>query len=104
MEGAYNGQLANHVAQLNLTSTALSGIQTPISLIRRAVPGELAANPAEFAQQYFSEAGLRIMLDDYGPSGGCTDADMMALDTVTATPPIGPSFCTPCSRPPDSNR
>lgn len=88
VEGAYNGQLANHVAQLKLTATALSGIQTPISLIRRAVPGELAANPAEFAQQYFSEAGLRIMLDDYGPSGGCTDADMMALDTVTPLTPI----------------
>jgi PilX N-terminal len=88
VEGAYNGQLSNHVAQLKLTSTALSGIQTPISLIRRAVPGELAANPAEFAQQYFSEASLRIMLDDYGPSGGCTDADMMALDTVTPLAPI----------------
>src|SRR5271163_1116219 len=88
VEGAYNGQLSNHVAQLKLTSTALSGIQTPISLIRRAVPNELAANPAEFAQQYFSEASLRIMLDDYGPSGGCTDADMMALDTVTATAPV----------------
>src|ERR1700733_4864578 len=88
VEGAYNGQLANHVAQLKLTATALSGIQTPISLIRRAVPGELAANPAEFAQQYFSEAGLRIMLDDYGPSGGCTDADMMALDTVTPLAPL----------------
>ena len=88
VEGAYNGQLANHVAQLKLTATALSGIQTPISLIRRAVPGELAANPAEFAQQYFSEATLRIMLDDYGPSGGCTDADMVGLDTVTATAPL----------------
>jgi PilX N-terminal len=84
----YNGQLANHVPQLKLTSTALSGIQTPISLIRRAVPGEQGANPAEFAQQYFSEATLRVMLDDYGPSGGCTDADMMALDTVTGTAPV----------------
>jgi hypothetical protein len=96
VEGAYLGQLSNHVPQLKLTSTALSGIQTPISLIRRAVPGELFANPAEFAQQYFSEATLRIMLDDYGPSGGCTDSDMMApvaLDTVvTATPPIDLKF------------
>lgn len=85
----YNGQLATGVPTLNLTSTALGGITSPIQLVRRAVPGELFANPAEFQQQYFSEASLRIMLDDYGPSGGCTDADMMALDTVvTATPPI----------------
>lgn len=85
---AYKGQLQNNVAPLSLTATALGGITTPISLIRRAVPGELAANPAEFNEQYFSEATLRILIDDYGPSGGCTDADMMALDTVTPTTPI----------------
>jgi Tfp pilus assembly protein PilX len=85
---AYKGQLQNNVAPLSLTATALGGITTPISLIRRAVPGELAANPAEFKEQYFSEATLRILIDDYGPSGGCTDADMLALDTVTPTTPI----------------
>lgn len=85
---AYNGQLQNGVPVLSLTSTALGGITTPISLIRRAVPGELASNPAEFSEQYFSQASLRIMLDDYGPSGTCTDAGMVGLDTVTATVPV----------------
>jgi Tfp pilus assembly protein PilX len=85
---AYNGQLANNVPILSLTATALGGITSPISLIRRAIPGELASNPAEFTQQLFSEASLRIMLDDYGPSGTCTDSAMMSLDTVTATTPI----------------
>lgn len=85
---AYNGQLANNTPVLSLTATALGGITTPISLIRRAVPGELASNPAEFTQQLFSEASLRIMLDDYGPSGTCTDSAMMALDTVTPTVPV----------------
>ena len=90
----YKGQLQNLVPKLSLTSTALSGITTPISLIRRPVPGELASNPAEFNQQYFSEASLRILLDDYGPGGvalgatACNNSDMMALDTVTATPPV----------------
>jgi hypothetical protein len=90
----YNGQLANGVPILSLTSTALGGITTPISLIRRAVPGELASNPAEFSQQYFSEAAFRILLDDY-PVGilpnapnACQNADMMGLDSVTPTIPI----------------
>jgi hypothetical protein len=90
---AYNGQVQNGVPVLSLTATALGGIISPISLIRRAVPGELAANPAEFNEQYFSEATLRILLDDYpagvtpGSANACINADMMLLDTVTATPP-----------------
>jgi len=90
----YNGQLQNLVPKLSLTSTALSGITTPISLIRRPIPGELGANPAEFNQQYFSEASLRILLDDYpngklaGQVNACAGSDMTLLDTVTATPPV----------------
>ncbi|HKS81328.1 MAG TPA: PilX N-terminal domain-containing pilus assembly protein [Candidatus Acidoferrales bacterium] len=84
----YNGQLQNGVPILSLTATALGGITTPISLIRRPTVGELASNPAEFSEQYFSEASLRILLDDYGPSGTCTDSPMMGLDTVTPTAPV----------------
>jgi PilX N-terminal len=87
---AYNGQLQNHVPVLSLTSTALGGI-TPISLIRRPVQGEAALAPATFAQRLFSQATLRIMLDDYplpttvpGSLGACHNADMMVLDTVTS--------------------
>ncbi len=92
---SYNGQLKNGVPTLSLTSTALGGITNPISLIRRSTPGELAANPAEFKEQYFSEASLRILLDDYaagavpGAVGACHNAAMMGLDTVTSgTDPI----------------
>jgi PilX N-terminal len=85
---AYNGMVENNVSPLNLTSTALNGITNPLVLIQRPTPGELASNPGEFSQQYFSEASLRILLDDYGPSGTCTDADMVGLDTVTATVPL----------------
>ncbi|MGA8035257.1 MAG: pilus assembly PilX N-terminal domain-containing protein [Candidatus Acidiferrales bacterium] len=88
----YNGQLENQVSQLSLTAAALGGITTPISLVRRAVPGELASNPAEFNDQYFSEASIRILLDDYAtaglPSSGCAASDMMSLDTVTSTTPV----------------
>ena len=87
---AYNGQLQNHVPVLSLTSTALGGI-TPISLIRRPVPGEAASAPATFAQRLFSQATLRVLLDDYptpttvpGSAGACHTADMMSLDTVTS--------------------
>jgi hypothetical protein len=91
IEGTYNGQLKNFVPILSLTATALGGITTPISLIRRAIPGEATTNPAEFSQQYFSQATLRILLDDYpagalpGTAGACHGADMMSLggDYVT---------------------
>lgn len=88
----YNGMLENQVSNLSLTAAALGGITTPISLIRRAVPGEQASNPAEFNDQYFSEATIRILLDDYRTPGlvssGCANSDMMSLDTVTSTTPV----------------
>jgi hypothetical protein len=91
---AYNGQLQNGVPVLSLTSTALGGI-TPISLIRRPVQGEAALAPATFAQRLFSQATLRVLLDDYptpttipGSLNACNAADMTLLDTVTATHPV----------------
>jgi type IV pilus assembly PilX-like protein len=95
--GPYNGQLQNAVPPLNLTATALGGITTPISLIRRAIPGEAISNSAEFNEQYFSEASLRILLDDYlpgilpGSGAACHKSDMMGLGTegvTTGTDPI----------------
>ncbi|MGC2506010.1 MAG: PilX N-terminal domain-containing pilus assembly protein [Candidatus Acidiferrales bacterium] len=91
---AYGGMLENDAPQLNLTSTALAGLSTPITLIERPVPGEEAGNPGQFFERYFAGGGvnqqvsLRILLDNYGPSGTCTDSDMTKLDTVTATVPI----------------
>jgi hypothetical protein len=93
VENRYNGQLATAVPTLSLTSAALGGITSPISLIRRPVPGELASNPAEFSQQYFSQVALRILLDDYktpgSPSSGCAGSDMMSLDGIdTSANPV----------------
>jgi hypothetical protein len=92
---AYKGQLQNGVPVLTLTSTALGGI-TPISLIRRPLPGELESTPDTFNQRLFSQASLRVLIDDYptsttvpGSNGACHTADMMSLDTVTtATDPV----------------
>jgi hypothetical protein len=91
--GGASGQLVNGVPTLSLTSTALSGISNPITLIRRPVPGELASDPGEFSQQYFSQVTLRILLDDYAtpgvPGTGCAGSDMMSLDGIdTSHPPV----------------
>jgi hypothetical protein len=87
--GGPGGELTNGVAPLSLTSTALGGITTPISLIRRPVTGETTA---ELNQQYFTEATLRILLDDYKtpgtPSSGCAGSDMMSLPGITSTTPV----------------
>ena len=81
---------------LSLTSTALGGITSPITLIQRPIVGEKASNAALFAQQYFSQGTLRILLDDYptgtapgGPAAptnaACHSANVMSLDTVDTT-------------------
>ena len=49
---AYGGMLENDAPQLNLTSTALAGLSTPITLIERPVPGEEAGNPGQFFERY----------------------------------------------------
>jgi hypothetical protein len=95
----FNGMLAIGAPQLNLISTALGGLQTPVALIRRPAVGELASDPTQFAQRYFTNvqpitASLRILLDDYpnpatvpGTAGACNNSDMMLLDTVSGTQP-----------------
>jgi len=97
---AYNGMLTDLAPQLNLISSTLGGLQTPVALIRRPVPGEKAANPSQWSQRYFTDtapmtASLRIMLDDYpnaatvpGSAGACNGVDMLGLDSVSATTPV----------------
>ncbi len=86
VENRYNGQLNSGVPILTLTTTALGGLVHPISLVRRPTPG---ASQAVLNEQYFTEATLRILLDDYpagvtpGAAGACHNANMMAEQTVT---------------------
>jgi PilX N-terminal len=96
----FNGMISVGDPQLNLISTALGGLQTPVALIRRPIVGEAGTNPSQFAQRYFTNVApmtvsLRIMLDDYpagsggpGSANACAGADMLALDTVSATIPV----------------
>lgn len=95
------GMIGINSPQLNLISTALGGLQTPVALIRRPIVGELASDPTQFAQRYFTNvapmtASLRILLDDYpnpaavpgaAANASCVGADMMSLDTISATTP-----------------
>ena len=92
VENRYNGQLNSGVPILTLTTTALGGLVHPISLIRRPTPG---ASAAVLNEQYFIEASLRILIDDYptgvtpGTAGACHNADMMVEQTVTSgTDPV----------------
>jgi hypothetical protein len=93
---SYNGMLSNGVQPLNLISTALSGLTTPAALIHRPILNEATTLPAQFNQRYFSntQASLRILLDDYGPGflpgqlNACNTSPMMALNTISATPPV----------------
>jgi hypothetical protein len=96
----FNGMISIGAPQLNLISTALGGLQTPVALIRRPIPAEAAANPSQFAQRYFTNVApmtvsLRILLDDYpagsggpGAPNACAGADMLGLDTVSAAVPV----------------
>lgn len=89
----YSGMIVNNVSPLSLTSTALGGLSQPISLIRRPAANEATSNPSLFTERYFSQATLRILLDDYATPGvessGCSGSDMMNLtgDGISSTTP-----------------
>lgn len=95
---AYHGMLQNGVQPLNLVGTALSGLQSPVNLIRRPLVNEETGNPAQFAQRDFGSPNLslRILLDDYpagsgGPNSAaaCHNSDMMTLnDGVSSGDPL----------------
>jgi hypothetical protein len=70
------------------------GIATPsiggqaIDLIRMPVVAEDTTNAAKLSERYYSLASLRILLSDYGPSGGCTDSDITQMPKISATAPV----------------
>ena len=90
-KGTYNGNIGvkeTGVQPLNLTiaTPAIGG--TPIDMIRMPQPNENATNPGKLSERYFSQASLRIMLADYGPSGTCVDSDLVNLPLPSAGPPV----------------
>jgi hypothetical protein len=89
--GTYNGNLGNGytgVLPLNLTiaTPAIGG--TPIDMIRMPIVGELVSNPGKLGERYYSQASLRILLADYGPSGTCADSDITKMPYASAGAPI----------------
>jgi hypothetical protein len=72
---------ATGAKQLQLPIAQQGG--TAIDLVRRPAvsSNEDTANPVVYAQRYFSQASLRILLSDRA-------ADITNLPTVTATPPV----------------
>jgi hypothetical protein len=90
-KGTYNGNIGvkeTGVQPLNLTiaTPAIGGI--PIDMIRLPVPNENATNPGKLSERYFSQASLRILLADYGPSGTCADSDLTTLPLPSAGAPV----------------
>jgi Tfp pilus assembly protein PilX len=91
--GTYNGYIRNGrtgAKRLDLPLVAYGAL--PIDLIRRPPPpvagvGENDSKPLIYAQRYYSQASLRIMLSD-------TAADMTALPQVTV-PAISLEGATP---------
>ena len=70
-----------------------------IDLIRLPQPGENVSNPAKLGERYYGMGleppggglqgtSLRILLADYGPSGGCTDSDIVSLPLISAVAPV----------------
>ena len=81
------------------------GIATPsiggqsIDLIRLPQPGENITNAAKLGERYYGMGleppggglqgtSLRILLADYGPSGTCTDSDIVGLPLISAGVPV----------------
>lgn len=82
------------VKPLNITiATPAIGGQ-PIDMIRRPQHDEDTSNAAKLAERYYSQASLRILLSDYGTSGGCTDSDISS-GSATALPNLAPNGSGP---------
>jgi type IV pilus assembly PilX-like protein len=87
----YNSNIG--VAETGVTPLSLgivmgdSGGQT-VDLIRLPTANEITANPIKYALRYYSQASLRILLSDYGPSGTCTDSDLVNLSGISPGVPL----------------
>jgi hypothetical protein len=82
------------VTTLNMAiATPSIGGQT-IDIIRRPVKGEDTANPGKLSERYYSQISLRILLSDYGASGGCTDSDISST-SASALPKLAANSTSP---------
>jgi len=88
------GPMNTGVKTLNLAiATPAIGGQ-PIDLIRRPVNGEDTSNPAKLSERYYNQVSFRILLSDYGTSGGCTDSDISST-SASALPHLSANGTNP---------
>jgi PilX N-terminal len=73
---------------ISIATPAIGG--QPIDMIRRPQNGEDTSNAAKLAERYYSQTSLRVLLSDYGPSGGCSDSDISS-SSGTALPNLAPN-------------
>jgi hypothetical protein len=95
--GTYNsyvavGPMGVKILNLAIATPAIGG--QPIDLIRRPVAGEDVSNSAKLAERYYSQASLRILLSDYGASGGCADSDISSA-SANKIPQLSANLATP---------
>src|SRR5207302_10993007 len=55
---------------------------------------ENASSSAKLAERYYSQVSLRVLLSDYGPSGGCSDSDISSTSS-TNLPNLAPNGAGP---------
>jgi hypothetical protein len=99
----YNSDIAvgsTGVSTLNLAiATPAIGGQ-PIDLIRRPVAGENTTSPAKYAERYWSQVSLRVLLSDYGSDGTCATSDISS-SSATALPGLAANVSSPGPTPVD---
>jgi PilX N-terminal len=96
-KGMANSKYNNNIAvketgvkplNISIATPAIGG--QPIDQIRRPQPNENTTNSAKLSERYYSQVSLRVLLSDYGPSGGCTDSDISSSSS-TALPNLAPN-------------
>ncbi len=101
--GTYNGNIGvkeTGVTPLNLSIVTSSLGGQAIDLIRMPIPGEDTSDPGKLGLRYYSEASVRILLSDYGPTGTCASSDISSTAT-NPLPYISPNISAPATTPVD---
>ncbi|PYU25902.1 MAG: hypothetical protein DMG30_03720 [Acidobacteria bacterium] len=95
----YNNHIAvkeTGVKPLNVSIATPSIGGQPTDLIRRPQHNENASSSAKLAERYYSQVSLRVLLSDYGPSGGCSDSDISS-NSSTNLPNLAPNGAGPAT-------
>ena len=84
------------VLKISIATPQIGGQE--IDMIRRPVTGENTSNASKLSERYWSQVGMRILLSDYGPSGGCSDSDISST-SASALPELSTNLTATATRP-----